>query len=85
MQHLTAVTISGSRYEGLKMLHVPTLIVHGTADRVMPVEYGQKLAATIPNAKALWLEGVGHVFPVPDMPKLIKNITDHLEAADAKE
>lgn len=83
MQHQTAVTISGSRYEGLKTLNVPTLIVHGTADQLMPVEHGQKLAATIPNAKAIWLEGLGHVFPVPDMAKLIKNITEHLEAADS--
>jgi pimeloyl-ACP methyl ester carboxylesterase len=85
MQHFTAVTISGSRYEGLKMLHVPTLVVHGTADQMMPFEHGQKLAATIPNAKTIWLEGLGHVFPMPDMPKLIKSITDHFEAADAKE
>jgi pimeloyl-ACP methyl ester carboxylesterase len=85
MQHLTAVTISGSRYEKLKTLHVPTLIIHGTADQMMPVEHGQKLAATIPNAKALWLEGLGHVFPVPDLAKLIKNITDHFEAAEQEE
>jgi pimeloyl-ACP methyl ester carboxylesterase len=84
-QHLMAVTISGSRYEKLKTLHVPTLIIHGTADQMMPVEHGQKLAATIPNAKALWLEGLGHVFPVPDLAKLIKNITHHLEAADQVE
>lgn len=81
MQHFTAVTISGSRHEQLKLLNVPTLIVHGTADQMMPVEHGQKLAATIPNAKAIWLEGLGHVFPVPDLAELIKNITDHLEAA----
>lgn len=85
MQHLTAVTISGSRHEKLKLLNVPTLIIHGTADQMMPVEHGQKLAATIPNAKALWLEGLGHVFPVPDLAKLIKNITDHLQAADSVE
>jgi pimeloyl-ACP methyl ester carboxylesterase len=84
-QHLTAVTISGSRYEKLKTLHVPTLVVHGTADQMMPVEHGQKLAATIPNAKALWLEGLGHVFPMPDLAKLIKNITDHFEAAEQEE
>ncbi|MBK8903932.1 MAG: alpha/beta hydrolase [Anaerolineaceae bacterium] len=83
MQHFTAVTISGSRHEKLKLLNVPTLIIHGTADQMMPVEHGRKLAATIPNAKALWLEGLGHIFPVPDMAKLIKNITDHLEAADS--
>jgi pimeloyl-ACP methyl ester carboxylesterase len=62
MQHFTAVTISGSRYEKLKTLYVPTLIVHGTADQMMPVEHGQKLSATIPNAKAIMAGRSGPYF-----------------------
>ena len=78
-QHQTAVLISGSRYEKLKTLTMPTLVIHGTADPLIPVEHGKKLVEAIPNARGLWLEGVGHVFPVPDMDLLMKSIVSHLE------
>jgi pimeloyl-ACP methyl ester carboxylesterase len=84
-QHLTAITIAGSRHERLRALDVPTLVIHGTRDQLLPVEHGKKLAETIPNAKGLWLEGVGHVFPVSGMEEVIGRILAHLEAATAYE
>jgi pimeloyl-ACP methyl ester carboxylesterase len=80
-QHQTAVSISGSRYDKLETLSVPTLVIHGTADQFIPVKHGKKLAETIPNAKSIWLDGVGHVFPVPNMDELIKKIVLHLDSA----
>ncbi len=77
-QHQAAVSISGSRYEKLKTLNIPTLVIHGTADQFIPVEHGKKLVEVIPKAKGVWLDGVGHVFPVPNMDALIKNILSHL-------
>ena len=79
-QHQTAISISGSRFERLKTLSMPTLVIHGTEDQVNPIEHGKKLAEVIPNAKGLWLDGVGHLFPVPDMEALLTKITAHLES-----
>lgn len=81
LQHQAAVTVSGSRYEKLKTLDVPTLIIHGTNDPLIPVEHGRKLVETIPNAESLWLDGVGHVFPYPNMEVVNGRILAHLEAA----
>ena len=78
-QHQAAVSISGSRYEKLKTINVPTLVIHGTADQFIPVEHGKKLVEVIPNAKGLWLEGVGHVFPVPNMDTVTKSIISHFD------
>jgi pimeloyl-ACP methyl ester carboxylesterase len=78
LQHQTAINIAGSRYEELEALDAPTLVIHGTADQIIPVEHGQKLVATIPRAQGLWLEGVGHSFPVPDMDSLMEHILSHL-------
>ena len=79
-QHQAAVTISGSRYEKLRMLDVPTLVIHGTADQFIPVEHGRKLVDVIPNAEGLWLDGVGHIFPVPNMDALTKIIIAPIDA-----
>ena len=79
-QHQTAISISGSRLEGLKTLSMPALVIHGTEDQVNPIEHGKKLVEVIPNANGLWLDGVGHVFPVPNMEALLTKITAHLES-----
>lgn len=79
LQHQTAVSISGSRFEKLKTLHPPTLVIHGTEDQFIPIGHGKKLAEAIPNAKGVWLSGLGHVFPVHNMDILLMEITNHLE------
>lgn len=78
LQHQTAINIAGSRFGKLEALDAPTLVIHGTADQMIPVEHGQKLVAAIPRAEGLWLDGVGHVFPVPDMDSLMEHILRHL-------
>jgi hypothetical protein len=45
---------------------------------MIPVEHGRKLVETIPNARGVWLEGVGHGFPVPDMDGLINQILAYI-------
>jgi pimeloyl-ACP methyl ester carboxylesterase len=78
-QHHAAITIAGSRYEKLQSLDVPALIIHGTADPLIPIEHGKKLAALIPNARVLWLDGAGHGFPLPNMRAVTQQIIWHLD------
>lgn len=42
--------------------HVPTLVMHGDADTVVPVDHGRYLAAHIPGAQLEELPGAGHGF-----------------------
>lgn len=62
-QHQAAVRQSGSRYENLKSLNIPALIIHGKSDPFIPVEHGKKCASIIPNAKRFWVENMGHDIP----------------------
>jgi pimeloyl-ACP methyl ester carboxylesterase len=48
----------------LARVALPTLILTGTADRLVPPENSRKLAALIPGARLVELRGAGHVFPV---------------------
>ena len=79
-QHFRAVSISGSRYDKLKSLKLPTLIIHGTNDEMIPLEHGKKLVELIPNAKFIWLDGVGHVFPIPNMDAIVTKVIENMSA-----
>jgi 3-oxoadipate enol-lactonase len=43
-------------------ISTPTLVVHGTADRMIPVANGELIASLIPGARLELLDGVGHMF-----------------------
>ena len=44
-----------------RSIEAPTLIVHGTADAIAPIESSRRLSGLIPDAELLELEEVGHV------------------------
>lgn len=80
-QHQAAVAATRPRAPALATLAVPTLVVHGTDDDLIPFEHAQRLAASIPDAAHLWLDGVGHVFPYPPSAGVESAILAHLDAA----
>jgi|KBSSwiStaDraftv2_1062776.scaffolds.fasta_scaffold309426_2 pimeloyl-ACP methyl ester carboxylesterase len=45
----------------LSAIHVPALVIHGTADAIVPPEVGKMMAAQLPDAQLVLLEGAGHV------------------------
>lgn len=47
--------------EELKSLEVPALIVHCREDRIVPLESGEKLAKTLPNAELVVMGECGHL------------------------
>ncbi|GGF41855.1 hypothetical protein GCM10011519_14570 [Marmoricola endophyticus] len=46
-------------------IQAPTLVVHGGADPLFPRAHGEALAAAIPGASLVVLDGVGHEYPPP--------------------
>lgn len=50
-------------HERLAEIAVPTLVVHGSDDPMFPPAHGEALAAAIPGAELLVLDGLGHEFP----------------------
>lgn len=59
-----AVLASGDRSSRLRHLDVPTFILHGDSDRMVPDENARDLAALIPNARLQIAPGLGHDIPV---------------------
>ena len=56
---------------------MPTLIVHGTADDVVPVHHADKIAERAPNAELRIIEGAGHQLRTND--EVIEIVFDWLE------
>jgi len=76
-RQLAAIFASGSRKEALKSLAVPTLIIHGDIDPLIPVEDGIETAQAIPGAQLLIIEGMGHDLPPAIWTQAIDAITKH--------
>ena len=76
-RQLAAIFASGNRKPALRNTHVPTLVIHGDADPLVPVEAGIDVAAAIPDAKILRLPTMGHALPVSLWPPLIEGIANH--------
>jgi len=49
-------------YSRLPRLQTPTLVVHGTADRILPSSNGELIASRIAGAQLELLDGIGHLF-----------------------
>lgn len=58
-----ASVASGDRTERLRHLEVPTLVIHGVADRMCDVSGGRATADAIPGAELVLIEGMGHNLP----------------------
>lgn len=68
----------------LAKLDRPTLILHGTADRLAPVEGGRQWAKDIPGAKLIEIEGAGHNSWVDQPTMVVQAIDQFLEAGSAR-
>ena len=70
-QHTAAVKGGGSRYEGLKKINCPTLVIHGDGDPLVPVEHSKKYGPMIPNAKVEIIPEMSHRLAEQYMPHLL--------------
>jgi 3-oxoadipate enol-lactonase len=50
----------------VERINVPTLVLHGDADVIVPVENGRMLASRLPNVRYVELPGRGHNLPLED-------------------
>jgi pimeloyl-ACP methyl ester carboxylesterase len=62
-RQLVAIMAASSRLERLKHVSVPTLVVHGTDDILVPVENGRLVAGAVPGARFIEIQGMGHDIP----------------------
>ena len=74
------------RYQGslrrLGAVRAPTLVLHGTADRLIPPANATLLAQAIPDARLHWLEGAGHIFTTDRTAQTLEVVTKFIDSVD---
>jgi pimeloyl-ACP methyl ester carboxylesterase len=82
-RQLAAIVASGSRKDALASLAVPTLVIHGDADPLVPVECGIATHEAIAGSELLLIEGMGHDLPPAAWPRIVDAIRKHTSRVSA--
>ena len=82
-RQLGAIIATGDRAHLLSRIQAPTLVIHGTRDKLVRPSGGKATAKAIPGAKLKKVEGMGHDLPRPLWDELIEAIAAHAGAADS--
>ncbi|MFX1593336.1 MAG: alpha/beta fold hydrolase [Promethearchaeota archaeon] len=76
-RQLAAILATGNRKQALKSIVIPTIVIHGEVDPLVPVEGGKDTAEAIPGADLLIIEGMGHSLPPQVWPQVLDAITNN--------
>ena len=83
-RQMAAIIADGDRREMLRSIKVPTLVIHGEADPLVPLAGGRDTAANISAARLLTIPGMGHDLPLGLVDTLADAIAGHARGAMAK-
>ena len=79
-RQMLAAMADTDRWKLLSRITAPTLVIHGTADPLIPYACAQDTAARIPGAKLFGIEGMGHDFPPAAVTQLMNRLMPFLQA-----
>ena len=78
-RQLTAILSDGDRRPELRALSIPTTVIHGTADRLVPPRGGKETAEAIKDSHLVEIEGMGHSMPEETWPEIFRVFDDLVE------
>jgi pimeloyl-ACP methyl ester carboxylesterase len=76
-RQLAAILASGSRKAALAGVRVPTLVIHGDADPLVPLACGVDTAESVAGARLVVVPGMGHALPIAALTYIIDTIAEH--------
>jgi pimeloyl-ACP methyl ester carboxylesterase len=81
-RQMLAIMDRGDRSEEVKTIKVPTLVLHGADDGLLPPPHGEHTASLITGSELVIFEGMGHNMPAEVMPEILKNMLEHMRGVD---
>jgi pimeloyl-ACP methyl ester carboxylesterase len=80
-RQLAAIIAAGDRTPLLRTITVPTVVIHGRKDRLVPTSGGRATAKAIPGARLVIIDGMGHDLPRGAWPRLLDEIEQNAARA----
>jgi pimeloyl-ACP methyl ester carboxylesterase len=80
-RQMAAILASGNRTPALRRIHAPTVVIHGTADKLVSPSGGKATARAIPGAKLVLVRGMGHDMPRGAWPQIVEAIAENADRA----
>lgn len=77
-RQLAAMAADSGRARELQRIGVPTLVVHGRDDPLVPVACGEDTARRIPGARLVTVPGMGHDLPPGVVERILEPLLPHL-------
>jgi pimeloyl-ACP methyl ester carboxylesterase len=77
LNHQLAMASSPDRTDRLGTITAPTLVIHGTADPILPFAHGEATARAIPGATLISVAGMGHELPPSSLPVIAPAVLNH--------
>lgn len=82
-RQMVAIVADNARAAELPKVTVPTLVLHGKADPLVPFACGEDTASRIPGARLVAIDGMGHDLPPGVVEHVLVHLVLHLKAADS--
>ncbi|HPD93832.1 MAG TPA: alpha/beta fold hydrolase [Pararhodobacter sp.] len=79
-RQVMALSGAPDRRPGLARTRLPTLVLHGEDDTLIPLDLGREIAATIPGAAFRALPGMGHIITPALAPLIVAMVADFVAA-----
>lgn len=80
-RQLAAILAAGNRTDDLRRIAAPTLVIHGTADRLVSPSGGRATVRAIPGSRLMLIEGMGHDLPRGGWPRIVDGIVENARRA----
>ena len=82
VRQILAIMKSYNRAPQLNKLNVPTLVIHGEEDKLVPIECGVDTADAIKMSELWRIPGMGHDFPFELIDEFVNRISKHIQKAE---
>ncbi|MES2955815.1 MAG: alpha/beta hydrolase [Pseudomonadota bacterium] len=83
LRQMVAIVADGRRADELARLRMPTLVIHGKADPLVPYACGEDTARRIPGSSLVGIEGMGHDLPAGVVQRILEPLIPHLNTSQA--
>jgi pimeloyl-ACP methyl ester carboxylesterase len=84
-RQIAAIVASGDLRRYARLIDVPTLVMHGDRDPLVPHAGSMDIAANVPGARLEIIEGMGHDLPPRHLDRISTLVIEHLDAVHASD